>query len=124
MIASKCFYCNFYSNLWAPLQAKAAAAQSSVQQSAASAGQRILPKVPSKGRVKLRASRLMSPLPSPRGVALPAEAALKGASVPEEAARLGVPEELARTLVQACLPLTAAVQPKPDMPPPSPDTVK
>ena len=108
----------------AALQAKAAAPRSSVQQSAASAWQRILPKMPSKGRVKLRASRLPSQLPSPRGVALPVEAALKEASVPEEAAKLGVPEDLARTLVQACLPLTAAVQPKPEMPPPSPETVK
>ena len=83
-----------------------------------------MPHVPGKGRVKLKASRLPSRLPSPRGVAVPIEAALQGEAVPQEAAKLGLPEDLALTLMQACLPLTAAVQPKPDMPPPSPDSLR
>ena len=44
--------------------------------------------------------------------------------MPKEAAELGLPEDLALTLIQACLPLTAAVQPKSDVPPPSPDTLR
>ena len=41
-----------------------------------------------------------------------------------EAARLGVPVALARSLVQACLPVKAAVQPQHASPPPSPNTVR
>ena len=101
-----------------PLQAKASIPQS-MQQSAASAGQRVLPQA-----AKPKASRLPPRLPSLRGVALPMETALRGTAVPGEAAKLGVPADLAQTLALACLPLTAAVQPKPDLPPPSPNTVK
>ena len=41
-----------------------------------------------------------------------------------EAARLGVPVALARSLMQACLPVKAAVQPQQASPPPSPNTIR
>ena len=41
-----------------------------------------------------------------------------------EAARLGVPVALARSLMQACLPVRAAVQPQQASPPPSPNTIR
>ena len=41
-----------------------------------------------------------------------------------EAARLGVPVALARSLMQACLPIQAAVQPQQASPPPPPGTIR
>ena len=41
-----------------------------------------------------------------------------------EAVRLGVPVALARSLMQACLPIQAAVQPQQASPPPSPNTIR
>lgn len=41
-----------------------------------------------------------------------------------EAARLGVPVGLVRSLMQACLPVEAAVQPQQASPPPSPSTIR
>ena len=103
-------------------QGKVAAPLTSPHQGATAGKQAALLQGPGKGRVKLRASRAPLQLPSPRNVA--AEAPLRGEAVPEEAARLGLPEELALTLAQACLPLTAAVQPKPELPPLSPRSLR
>lgn len=51
-------------------------------------------------------------------------AAARAPSVPPEAARLGVPDALALSLVQAYLPVKAAAQAQATTPPPSPDTLR
>lgn len=79
-----------------------------------------------KGRTKQQASRIAvrSPDPSPRGPAVPIQVPVPESEVPRRASELGVPEDLALRLVQACLPLTAAVQQKPDIPLPLPSTIR
>ena len=54
------------------------------------------------------------------GEALP----VLGSPVPAEAARLGLPVDLARSLAQAFLPMKAAVLPERNTPPPSPETLR
>ena len=75
-------------------------------------------------RIRLPPPAVIHPAVS-EGRKVPRAAPAPAPPLPEaEAARLGVPVALARSLMQACLPIQAAVQPQQASPPPSPGTIR